>query len=79
MVDESIDCGLEKHPVVYATFLGSNGLGTLVSQFLNLINVCDGRGKTTYDAINYAVEARGFSKERLRGVSIDGTSSMIAN
>ena len=59
--------------------LNSKGLGPPISQFLKLINVCDGRGKTTYDAIKHLMESRGLSKERLIGVSTDGASSMVGN
>ena len=58
--------------MVYATFLDSKGLGPPISQFLKLINVWDGRGKTTYDAINNLMEARGLSNERLIRVSTNG-------
>ena len=79
MLDESTDRSLEKHLVVYATFLDSKGLGPPISQFLKLINVVAGRGKTTYDAIKGLMEARGLSNERLIGVSTDGASSMVGN
>lgn len=79
MLDESTDHRLEKHLVVYVTFLNSKGLGPPISQFLKLINVCDGRRKTTYDAIKHLMEARGLSKERLIGVSTDCASSMFGN
>ena len=79
MLDESTDRSLEKHLVVYATFLNSKGLGPPISQFLKLINVCDGRGKTTYDAIKHLMESRGLSKETLVGVSTNGASSMVGN
>ena len=79
MLDESTYRSLEKPLVVYATFLDSKGLGPPISQFLKLINVCDGRGKTTYDVINDLMEARGLSNKRLIGVSTDGASSMVGN
>jgi hypothetical protein len=79
MLDESTNHSLEKHLVVYATFLDSKGLGPPISQFLKLINVCDGRGKTTYDAINDLKEARGLSNKRLIAISTDGASSMVGN
>ena len=79
MLDESIDRSLEKHLVVYVTFLDSKGMGPPISQFLKLINVCDGRGKITYDVINDLMEAKGLSNKRLIGVSTDGASSMVGN
>ena len=79
MLDESTDHSLEKHFMVYATFLDSKGLGPPISQFLKLINVFDGRGKKTYDAINDLMEARGLSNERLIGVSTNGASSMVGS
>jgi hypothetical protein len=65
MLEENVVCSLKKHLVVYATFLDSKGSGPPISQFLNLINVCKGRGKTTYDAINDLKEARGLSNKKL--------------
>ena len=79
MLDESMDRSLEKHLVVYVTFLDSKGFKPPISQFLKLINVCDGRGKTTYDAVNGLMEGRGLSNEILIGVSMDGASSMVGN
>lgn len=79
MLDESTYRSLEKHLVVYAMFLNSKGSGPPISWFLKLINVCDGRGKTTYDAIKYLMESMGLSKEILIGVSVDDASSMVGN
>jgi hypothetical protein len=69
MLDESIYRNLEKHFVAYATFEGSQGLGLPISWFLKLINICDGRGKTTYDAISDLNEARGISNKQLIAIS----------
>lgn len=56
MLDESTDRSLEKYLVVYAIFFNSKGSRPQISQFLKLINVFDGRGKTTYDVIKYLME-----------------------
>ena len=49
MLDESIDNGLEQHLVVYSRYLDFKGLGLPVSQFMKMIIVHDGKGKTIYD------------------------------
>jgi len=45
MVDESTDHTLEKHLVVYATYLDLNGFGPPISHFMKLKDVIDGKGK----------------------------------
>jgi hypothetical protein len=54
-------------------------LGPPISQFLKIINVCDGRRKTIYDAINDLNEERGLSNKILITISRDDSSSMVGN
>ncbi|KAH9293091.1 hypothetical protein KI387_041709, partial [Taxus chinensis] len=77
MLDESPGRRPEKHLGVYVTFLDKKGLGAPISQFLKLINVCDGRGKTLYDAINLLKEAKGLSNKKLIAISTYSASSMV--
>ena len=51
MIDESTDQSLEQHLIVYATYLTLEGNGILVSKFMKIMNVSDGRGKAIYDVI----------------------------
>ena len=58
MLDESIDNGLEQHLVVHYTYLDLKGLGPLVTQFMKMIIVPSGKGKTIYDTIVNLKETR---------------------
>jgi hypothetical protein len=63
MLDESIDNGLEQHLVVYSTYLDLKGLGPPISQFMKMISVPDGKGKTIYDTIINLKETRQLKNE----------------
>ncbi|XP_057858696.1 uncharacterized protein LOC131067628 [Cryptomeria japonica] len=76
MLDESTGRRPEKHLGVYVTYLDKQGLGPPITQFLKLINVCDGRGRTLYDAINALKEAKGLPNKKLIAVSTYSASSM---
>ena len=58
MLDESTDRGLEQHLVVYSTYLYLKGLGPPVTQFMKMIIVPNGKGKTIYDTIVNLKETR---------------------
>jgi len=79
MLDESIDNSLEQHLVVYSTYLDSAGLGPPISQFMKLITVPDGKGKTIYDTFISLKETRKLQNENLIAVSTDGASSMLGS
>ena len=71
MVDESTNQSLEKHLVVYATYLDSKGLGPPISKFMKLKNVMDGKGKTIYDSVNQLINDRGLHYKDLIVVFTD--------
>eukprot|EP01018_Ginkgo_biloba_P021260 Gb_15144 [translate_table: standard] len=62
-----------------AYFTTHKGLGPPVSQFMKLVNVSDGKGKTIYDAVNTLKEKQHLSNNKLVAVSTDGASSMVGS
>ncbi|MCO5580716.1 hypothetical protein L7F22_034586 [Adiantum nelumboides] len=51
MIDESTDRSVEKHMIVYISFLFGAGLGVFKTQFARLVIVADGTAQTKYDAL----------------------------
>ncbi|MCO5584848.1 hypothetical protein L7F22_038780 [Adiantum nelumboides] len=78
LVDETTDKSLEKHLIVYITFLAQAGLGSCKNGFLKLEMVTDGCAQTKYDALVKIINDMGLDmKRRLVGIATDGDSSML--
>ncbi|MCO5610840.1 hypothetical protein L7F22_065082 [Adiantum nelumboides] len=78
LVDETTDRSLEKHLIVYITFLAQAGLSSCKNEFLKLELVADGCAQTKYDALVKIINDMGLDmKRRLVGIATDGDSSML--
>ncbi|MCO5564404.1 hypothetical protein L7F22_018065 [Adiantum nelumboides] len=78
LVDETMDRSLEKHLIVYITFLAQAGLGSCKNEFLKLKMVIDGCAQTKYDALVKVINDMGLDmKRRLVGIATDGDRSML--
>ncbi|KAH7294328.1 hypothetical protein KP509_28G067100 [Ceratopteris richardii] len=77
MLDESTDRALEKHLIVYISFLDKEGYGVCNVQFLKLILVQDGYAQTKFDAIMNMISHMHLDLRKLVGISTDGDSSML--
>ena len=77
MVDETTDRALEKHLIVYVSYLSSNGLSLCKIEFIRLILVADGSAQTKYDALMKMLSEIGLDVMRMVGIATDGDSSML--
>ncbi|KAH7414777.1 hypothetical protein KP509_14G010700 [Ceratopteris richardii] len=77
IIDESSDRALEKHLIVYASFLNKDGLGVSKSEFFKLIVVADGYAQTKYNAIMNMLFEMSLDIKNLVGISRDGDRSML--
>ncbi|KAH7285942.1 hypothetical protein KP509_33G052100 [Ceratopteris richardii] len=77
MLDESTDRALEKHLILYISFLDKEGYGVCNVQFLKLILVQDGYAQTKIDAIMNMISHMHLDLRKLVGISTDGDSSML--
>ncbi|MCO5592298.1 hypothetical protein L7F22_046298 [Adiantum nelumboides] len=77
MLDESTDRGLEKHLIVYISYLSQGGIGACKTEFLRLVIVSDGCAQTKYDALLCMFSSMGLNIKRLVGIATDGDSSML--
>ncbi|MCO5578402.1 hypothetical protein L7F22_032243 [Adiantum nelumboides] len=77
MVDETTDRALEKHLIVYVSFLSKGGLGACKTEFLRLVIVADGCAQTKYNALVQMFDGMGLNIKRLVGIATDGDSSML--
>ncbi|MCO5563835.1 hypothetical protein L7F22_017484 [Adiantum nelumboides] len=77
MVDETTDRALEKHLIVYVSFLSKKGLGACKTEFLRSVIVADGCAQTKYNALVQMFDGMGLNIKRLVGIATDGDSSML--
>ncbi|KAH7281139.1 hypothetical protein KP509_36G032200 [Ceratopteris richardii] len=77
MINESTDRVLEKHLIVYASYLNKDGLGVSKCEFLKLILVADGYAQTKYNAIMNMFSEMSLDIKHLVGISTYGDSSML--
>ncbi|MCO5597856.1 hypothetical protein L7F22_051941 [Adiantum nelumboides] len=79
MLDESTDRGLELHMIVYVTYLTCKGVGPMKSQYLGLLKIDNGKGRTIYHAMKEFLLARGICDKKIVGVATDGASAMTGS
>ncbi|MCO5591377.1 hypothetical protein L7F22_045360 [Adiantum nelumboides] len=77
MIDESTDRSVEKHMIVYISFLSGAGLGVCKTQFARLVIVADGTAQTKYDALKKVLAEIGLDVHHMVGIATDGDSSML--
>ncbi|MCO5608943.1 hypothetical protein L7F22_063161 [Adiantum nelumboides] len=77
MIDESTDRSVEKHMIVYISFLSGAGLGVCKTQFARLVVVADGTAQTKYDALKKVLAEIGLDVHDMVGIATDGDSSML--
>ncbi|KAH7422047.1 hypothetical protein KP509_13G088000 [Ceratopteris richardii] len=77
MLDESTYRSLEKHLIVYISFLDKEGYGFCRVEFLKLILVEDGYAQTKFDAVMNMISHMHIDLRKLVGISTDGHSSML--
>ena len=51
MLDESTDNGLELHLIVYITYLQCGGCGPKEFEYMGLLKIPNGKGRTIYEHI----------------------------
>ena len=79
MLDESTDNGLELHLIVYATYLQCGGIGPQRTEYMGLIKILNGKGRTVYEHLKQLLKDRCLEERKLVGLATDGASSMVGN
>ncbi|MCO5587233.1 hypothetical protein L7F22_041180 [Adiantum nelumboides] len=79
MVDETTDRSLEKHLIIYFSFLAPTSASSSSAEiaFAKLLTVSDGCAQTKFDAIMKMIEEVGLNMQQLVGIATDGDSSML--
>ncbi|MCO5558880.1 hypothetical protein L7F22_012470, partial [Adiantum nelumboides] len=79
MVDETTDRSLEKHLIIYFSFLAPTSASSSSAEiaFAKLLTVSDGCAQTKFDAIMKMIEEVGLNRQQLVGIATDGDSSML--
>ncbi|MCO5608725.1 hypothetical protein L7F22_062940 [Adiantum nelumboides] len=61
LIDDSTDLALEKHMIVYMTFLENEGKGACACQFVALLPLADGKAQTKFDQLMALVNSMGLN------------------
>ncbi|MCO5595521.1 hypothetical protein L7F22_049566 [Adiantum nelumboides] len=77
MIDESTDRCVEKHMIIYISFLSDAGLGVCKTQFARLVVVADGTPQTKYDALKKVLAEIGLDVPHMVVIATDGDSFML--
>ena len=79
MLDESTDNGLELHLIVYVTYLQCGGCGPKQTEYMGLLKIPNGKGRTIYEHVKHLLGDRCLNMNKLIGLATDGASSMIGS
>jgi hypothetical protein len=79
MLDESTDNGLELHLIVYVTYLQCSGCGPKETEYMGLLKILNGKGRTIYEHIKHILGDRCLNMNKLIGLATDVASSMIGS
>ncbi|MCO5572265.1 hypothetical protein L7F22_026018 [Adiantum nelumboides] len=79
LIDESTDRTMEKHLIVYVTYLSNRGKGRAKCCFVESLPVDNADAKSIFDALTQFLEDIGLNVNKLIAIATDGASVMTGN
>ncbi|MCO5602422.1 hypothetical protein L7F22_056553 [Adiantum nelumboides] len=76
LIDDSTDLVLEKHMIVYMTFLENEGKGACACKFVALLSLANGKAQIKFDQLMALVKSMGLNVENWIGFASDGAFCM---